>query len=187
MILPIYLYGHPLLRRPAADIDPRAIDRARHQAFVSDLWETMYHSDGIGLAAPQVGVSERTFVIDANALAEDFPEVAGFKRTFINAHLTDARGDGLETAEGCLSLPGITEKVKRPAAITVEYLDERLEPRRETFQGYQAVVVAHEYDHLDGRLFIDHLGALRKRLLKNKLAAIARGNVSCKYRVVAAK
>lgn len=187
MVLPIYLYGHPVLRKTASDIDVASHSLEELRSLIDDMYETMYHSDGIGLAAPQVGKSLRLFVVDAQPVAEDYPEVKGFKRTFVNAHVVAAEGAPLETSEGCLSLPGISEYVKRPSSLTLSYLDADLNPQQETFKGYAAVVVAHEYDHLDGKLFIDHLGALRKRILKGKLANIAKGNVSCKYRTVAAK
>ncbi len=150
------------------------------------MFETMYKSDGIGVAAPQVGKDIRLFVIDASPLADDYPEVKGFKRVFINAHITRMSDDTMETSEGCLSLPGISEYVKRSKEIEIEYVDEDFQPHKEIISGYAAVVVQHEYDHTDGKLFIDHIGALRKRLIKSKLTSIAKGKVRVGYRTVTA-
>lgn len=183
MQLPVYLYGHPVLRKVATDIDA---DYPDLQKLIADMYETMYKSDGIGIAAPQIGKDIRLFVIDATPLADDYPEVANLKRTFINAHIVNRGGDIIETCEGCLSVPGINEYVKRDTEIEIEYLDENFEPHREVIKGYAAVVVQHEYDHLDGKLFIDHLGMLRKRLLQKKLKGIATGKVRTAYRSVTA-
>ena len=183
MQLPIFLYGHPVLRKEATDISP---DYLGLKELIANMFETMYKSDGIGVAAPQVGKDIRLFVIDASPLADDYPEVKGFKRVFINAHITRMSDDTMETSEGCLSLPGISEYVKRSKEIEIEYVDEDFLPHKETINGYAAVVVQHEYDHTDGKLFIDHIGALRKRLIKSKLTSIAKGKVKVGYRTVTA-
>lgn len=184
MQLPIYLYGHPVLRKVCGDI---AADYPDLKKLISDMSETMYKSDGIGIAAPQVGKDIRLFVIDATPLANDYPEVKDFKRVFINAHIVRRNDEKtMETCEGCLSLPGISEYVKRSSEIEIEYLDENFEQHKEVISGYCAIVVQHEYDHTDGVLFIDHLGALRKRLIKSKLMSIARGKVRVGYRTVTA-
>ena len=184
MLLPIYLYGHPVLRKVAEDINP---DFKNLHELIDSMFDTMYNSDGIGIAAPQVGHSIRLFVIDASPCADDYPEVANFKRTFINAHIVSRNEDVVvETAEGCLSLPGISEKIRRSSEIVIEYDDENFVHKTETISGYAAIVVQHEYDHLDGKLFIDHLGPLRKRLIKGKLSNIMKGNVRTKYRSVVA-
>ncbi len=183
MLLPIYLYGHPVLRKLATDITP---DYQGLAELIPNMFETMYKSDGIGIAAPQVGLPIRLFVIDASPLASDYPEVKGFKRVFINAHIKRMSDDQMETSEGCLSLPGISEYVKRSTEIEIEYDDENFVHKTEVIKGYAAVVVQHEYDHLDGKLFIDHLGALRKRLIKSKLTNIAKGKVRVGYRTVSA-
>ncbi len=182
MILPIYLYGHPVIRKVAEDITK---DYPELKKLVDDMFETMYKSDGIGIAAPQVGKSIRLFVIDASPVAEDYPEVEGFKRVFINAHITKRSEDEMETNEGCLSLPGINENVSRSAEIEIEYDDLDFVHHKEVIKGYAAIVVQHEYDHLDGKVFIDHIGMLRKRLIKNKLTNIMKGKVNTKYRTVA--
>ena len=181
MQLPICLYGHPVLGKVAHDIVANYPD---FQKLIADMFETMYKSDGIGLAAPQIGRDIRLFVIDASPLAEDYEEVKDFKRVFINAHIVRRGGNIIETNEGCLSLPGINEYVKRDDEIEIDYLDENLQPHHEIIKGYAAVVVQHEYDHTDGMMFIDHLGMLRKRLIKNKLLAIAKGKVRVGYRTV---
>lgn len=183
MQLPIFLYGHPVLRKEATDISP---DYPGLKELIANMFETMYKSDGIGVAAPQVGKDIRLFVIDASPLADDYPEVKGFKKVFINAHITRMSDDTMETSEGCLSLPGISEYVKRSKEIEIEYVDEDFQSHKETISGYAAVVVQHEYDHTDGKLFIDHIGALRKRLIKSKLTSIAKGKVRVGYRTVTA-
>lgn len=181
MFLPIFQFGHPTLRKVSADIEK---DYEGLPKLVADMFDTMYKSDGIGLAAPQVGRNVRLFVIDAAPVAEDYPEVADFKRVFINAHITYYSPETVETSEGCLSLPGINEKVKRSQTIRIDYVDENFAPHSEEISGYAAVIVQHEYDHIDGKVFIDHIGPLRKRLLKGKLAAISKGTAKVRYRVV---
>ncbi len=180
MILPIVQYGHPTLRKISQDI---ASDYPDLDKLVADMFDTMYKAEGIGLAAPQIGKAIRLFVIDASPLVEDYPEVADFKRVFINAHITERSSDTTDSQEGCLSLPGINEKVTRNAWVRMKCVDENFAEHEETFTGYCAIVVQHEYDHLDGKVFIDHVGALKKRLLKNKLAAISKGATSVRYRI----
>lgn len=183
MKLPIYLYGHPVLREQCPDITP---DYPGLSQLIADMWETMYHSEGIGLAAPQIGKAIRLFVIDADPMGEDFPECRGFKEAFINAHIVEYSSSVCTEGEGCLSIPGIHERVERPESITIEYLNERFEPQRKTFTGFAARVIQHEYDHIDGVLFIDHIPVLRKSLIKSKLLNIAKGKVNAGYRTVTA-
>ncbi len=183
MKLPIYLYGHPVLREQGVDITP---DYPELQKLVDDMWETMYHSDGIGLAAPQIGRAIRLFVIDADAMGEDFPECRGFRQTFINAHIVEESETPCTHTEGCLSIPAIHENVERPDTITIEYLDRELKPHRETYTGFAARVIQHEYDHIEGVLFIDHISPIRKQLIRGKLMNIAAGKVNAGYRTVAA-
>ncbi|MBQ2322476.1 MAG: peptide deformylase [Bacteroidales bacterium] len=183
MILPVYLYGHPVLRKVSTDITP---DYQGLPDLIANMYETMYKSEGIGIAAPQVGLPIRLFVIDATPLAEDYPEVKDFKRIFINAHITRLSDEKMETVEGCLSLPGISEPVKRSTQIEIEYDDENFNHHKEVIKGYAAIVVQHEYDHLDAKLFIDHLSALRKRLIKSKLLNIAKGKARVSYKTVSA-
>lgn len=181
MFLPIYQYGHPVLRRMSTDI---SADYDGLKTLIDNMFDTMYKSDGIGIAAPQIGKNIRLFVIDATPCVDDYPEVRDFKRIFINAHILERSEDTLTTTEGCLSLPGINEQVARSKSIKIAYLDENFQPHEETIEGYCAVVVQHEYDHLDGKVFTDHLGALKKRLLKGKLTAISNGKAKVAYRVV---
>ncbi len=180
MILPVYAYGSSVLRKIAKDIDE---DYEGLDKFIEDMFETMEQSDGVGLAAPQVGKSIRLFIIDAEPLAEDEPELKDFKRIFINAHITEQSGEEWEFNEGCLSIPGIREEVKRKPKVTIEYYDENWEFQEETFEGVKARIVQHEYDHLDGIMFTDKVSPIRKRFLKNKLLAITKGNVEVAYKM----
>lgn len=182
MKLPIYTYGQPVLREIAQDIDMDYLDL---EQFVADMWETMYASDGIGLAAPQVGRSIRLLVIDATPMAADFPECKDFKRTMINARIVEESEDLCSEEEGCLSLPTINEKVERPESIKVQYVNEKFEPQEEVLHGFAARVVQHEYDHIEGKLFIDHISPIRKQLIKGRLRNILKGEVRTSYRVVA--
>lgn len=184
MILPITIYGHPVLRKVAKDIDK---DYPELEKFMADMWDTMYYSDGVGLAAPQVGRSIRMFVLDCSSFAEDEPELEGFKKMFINAEITERTGEEWVMSEGCLSIPGLNEDVKRPETITIEYFDENWEFHEETYSGFAARVIQHEYDHLEGKMFTDHVSPLKKRLLRGKLAAISKGKFKAKYRHVLGK
>lgn len=181
MIYPIVVYGHPILRKIAAEIDK---DYPGLGQFISDMFETMYYSDGLGLAAPQVGKSIRLFVIDGKALAEDEPELADFKKVFINAHITERSADLVPMIEGCLSIPHLREEVERESRIRINYYDENWEFHDEVYEGYKARIIQHEYDHLDGILFPDRLSPLKKRLLKGKLTAITKGNFEADYRTI---
>ena len=183
MKLPIYIYGHPVLREVGQDITP---EYEGLSDLITNMWETMYFSDGIGLAAPQIGRAIRLFVIDADPMADTFPECKGLKQTFINARIVERSEDTLAENEGCLSIPGINEKVTRPATITIEYLDADFQPHRETYTGFAARVIQHEYDHIEVILFIDQIAAIRKQLIKGKLANMLKGKVSAHYRVVTA-
>ena len=179
MILPIYIYGSPVLRKTAANITP---DYPGLQQFIADMWETMYDADGVGLAAPQVGKSIRMFVVDASPWAEEEPELADFKKTFINAEIYERFGDEWRFSEGCLSLPGIHEDVMRPSGIKIRYVDENFVEHDEEYSGYAARVIQHEYDHRDGKLFVDHLSPLRRTLLKSKLVGMTKGNFKAHYK-----
>lgn len=183
MKLPVYLYGHPVLREVGQDI---TADYEGLSELIADMWETMYHTEGIGLAAPQIGRAIRLFVIDADPMKEEFPECAGFKQCFINARIVEY-GETLSVeTEGCLSIPAIHEKVERPDRITIEYLNERFEPQKATFTGFAARVVQHEYDHIEGVLFIDSISAVRKTMIRSKLLNIAKGKTNAAYRTVVA-
>ena len=180
MVLPIYIYGQPVLRKVAEDITP---DYPELKQLIADMWETLAESDGIGLAAPQIGRSIRLVVIDLDLLSEDMPEYKGFRRVFINAHIKESDEANTDVSEeGCLSLPHIHEKVTRPTHIRVEWMDEDFTPHDEWIEGYLARVMQHEFDHLDGHMFIDHISPLRKQLIKNKLKALTQGRYSCSYK-----
>ena len=183
MKLPIYIYGHPVLREVGADISP---DYEGLQQLLEDMWETMYFSDGIGLAAPQIGRAIRLFVIDADPMAESYPECKGLKQTFINARIVESSEETLAEDEGCLSIPGIHERVTRPATITIEYVDANFEPHRETYSGFAARVIQHEDDHIEGVLFTDKIAAIRRQLIKGKLTNLQKGKLSAHYRTVTA-
>jgi len=180
MILPVYVYGSPILRRVSVDVDK---DYEGLQTFMDDLWETMYKSDGIGLAAPQIGKSIRMFVIDASPLVEDDPEMINFKKIFINAKITERTDDQWASTEGCLSIPNIREEVYRPTKVRIEYYDENWVFHDEYFDGIPARIIQHEYDHLEGLLFIDKISPLRRRLIMGKLTAISKGKVDVSYKI----
>ena len=181
MILPVYLYGHPVLRKETKDIDA---SYPNLNELIDNMYETMYNADGVGLAAPQVGLEDRIFVIDLSPLAdEENPAYQGLKKVFINARITNRTGDMVLHEEGCLSIPGIHESVARQDSIEIEYLDENLQPHTETYTGFTARVIQHEYDHIEGVLFIDHISAIRKRLIKTKLSNMVKGKISCHYKV----
>ena len=182
MILPIYIYGHPVLRKEAKDIEPQNYPNLKE--LIENMFETMYAADGIGLAGPQVGLEDRIFVVDLSPLAdEEHPEFKDFKKAFINAHIIEREGELAAVEEWCLSIPGIHEKVPREEQIRIRYLDENLQPRDETFSGFRARVIQHEYDHIDGILFVDKISPLRKRMVKSKLANMEKGKVSCDYKI----
>lgn len=180
MILPIYLYGHPVLRKQTEDISS---DYPNLKELIENMFETMYNADGVGLAAPQIGLSDRILVIDLSPCEDSDPSCAGFKKTFINARMIEREGEEDTMDEGCLSIPGVNEKVSRPNRIRIQYLDENLEPHDEVFEGYKARVIQHEYDHLDGIMFVDHLSGIRKQMIRSKLDKIMKGHTNCHYKV----
>ncbi len=181
MILPIYLYGQPVLRQEAEDVAENYPDLKK---LVADMYETMYESEGVGLAAPQVGLSIRLIVIDADVLKDTFPELEGVKLTLVNPEL-DILTDGPKVArsEGCLSLPGLSESVTRYEKVSLNWLDENFEEHEQVFEGYLARIIQHEYDHLDGTLYVDRISPIRKQLIKSKLNNIARGRIRCDYKI----
>lgn len=179
MVYPIYLYGNPVLRKVAEPIDK---DYPNLKEFVSSMFDTLYKAeDGIGLAAPQVGMSVKLFVIDLS-LIEDEPAYKDWKKVFINAEIVERFGDNVTMDEGCLSIPGMTETVTRKDSIRIKYVDENFVEHDETYSGYQARVIQHEYDHTEGHLYIDHISPIRRQLIKSKLNSIAKGKVSCRYK-----
>lgn len=180
MKLPVYLYGHPVLRKES---EPLEKDFPELKKLVEEMYAAMYESEGVGLAAPQIGKNIRLVVIDADPVAESFPECAGRKFTLINPEIEILDGDTISRSEGCLSLPGISENVPRVEHIHLKWLDENFEPHEEEISGFLARIVQHECDHLDGKMFIDHISAIRKQLIKGKLNNIVTGRVSVDYPV----
>lgn len=180
MKYPITVYGDPLLRKKAKEV---AREFEGLNEIIENMWETMYSSDGVGLAAPQVGKSIRIFLVDATSGADEEPELKDFKKVFINPEIIERGGDEWVMNEGCLSLPEIREDVKRPDYVRVKYFDENFELHEEEFTGYAGRIIQHEFDHLEGILFIDYLSPLRKRLLKGKLRDITTGKITPHYRI----
>ena len=169
-----------MLRKVAEDIP---LDYPGLDQLIADMWETLAESEGIGLAAPQVGKAIRVVVIDLDVLSDDMPEYKGFRKVFINAHIVDYDDSQTDTSEeGCLSLPAIHEKVIRPTRIHVQWLDEQLQSHDEWVEGYLARVMQHEFDHLEGHMFVDHISPLRKQLIKSKLRALLQGRYRCGYK-----
>ncbi len=180
MILPIYLYGQPVLRKVAQDIPN---DYPNLKELIDNMFETMYNADGIGLAAPQIGRDIRLFVIDLEVLAEDDPKYAGFKKVFINPRIIEYNGEIVKMEEGCLSIPGINEGVDREEKIRIQYFNENFVQHDEVYDAFFARCIQHEYDHIEGILFIDKISGIRKQLIKSKLNNLIKGRVNCRYRV----
>ena len=182
MVLPVYVYGHPVLRQEAEDIEP---DYPELQKLVKDMFDTMYATEGIGLAAPQIGRSIAVIVIDGSVLASEFPECADSKMVLINPQLEIIEDQApVSRSEGCLSLPGLSENVKRVEHVSLEWVDENFKPHKQEFSGFLARIIQHEYDHLLGEVFTDHIAPIRKQMIRSKLNAFERGKVKCDYRTV---
>ena len=189
MILPIVAYGAPVLRKVCSDIEA---DYSSLDKLIADMWETMYNSNGVGLAAPQINVPIRLFVMDSEQIFankdEDeelnYPDDPGYKGVFINAHIKELNGQPWSYNEGCLSIPKIREDVNREEEVTLEYDDENFNHHVKTFNGITARVILHEYDHIDGKLFIDHIRPLKRKLLQGKLNDISKGKIKVDYRMV---
>jgi len=180
VILPIYTYGQSVLRKVAEPIEK---DYPKLNELIDNMYETMKHAEGVGLAAPQVGLPIRLFVIDLEPLKGDNPELADFKLAMINPEILEESIEEVEFDEGCLSVPGISETVSRPEEIKIRYLDTDFNEHVEVFNGFKARVIQHEYDHLEGHLFTDRVKPLRRQLLKSKLTNIARGKTATKYKI----
>lgn len=180
MIYPIIMYGDPVLRQRAKNIE-RNTDIKQ---LVQDMFETLEAANGIGLAAPQIGKSLRLFIVDGTGL-EDEPGMADFRKVFVNAEMVEESGNPWEFEEGCLSIPNIREKVARKGALKIRYFDENWNSFEEVYDGMKARIIQHEYDHIEGKMFIDYLTPLKKRLLKGKLADISKGKVETEYRIMA--
>ena len=180
MIYPIVAYGDPVLKKEAEEIDEKY---PRLKNLIVSMYETMSKANGVGLAAPQIGLSIRIFIIDASAFAEDHPELKGYRKTFINPIIVEEAGIKYEFNEGCLSIPGIREDINRQPEVVVEYFDEKFNLKEEKFNGIPARIIQHEYDHLEGILFTDLVSPFKKKLLKGKLSDISKGKVDVDYRM----
>lgn len=180
MKLPIVAYGHPVLRKVGENI---SADYPNLNQLIADMFETMYAANGVGLAAPQIGLAIKLFVIDASPFAEDEPSLKDFKKVFINPKIEEETGEKWDFNEGCLSIPNIREDVSRHPKITITYFDEQWVEKTEIFDGLAARIIQHEYDHVIGKLFTDKINPLRKALLKGKLTDIANGLVKSDYKM----
>lgn len=183
MILPIIAYGDPVLRKVGRDIDK---DYPNLSQLIADMFETMYHARGVGLAAPQIGLDIRLFIVDASPFDEDEddkPELKNFKKVFINAYIIDESGKEWPFNEGCLSIPEIREDVNRLSNIKIKYCDENFVEYTEDYKGILARIIQHEYDHIEGKLFVDKISPIKKRLIAKKLEAITRGMVKPDYKM----
>lgn len=189
MVLPIVAYGHPVLRKLAQDISP---EYPHLKKLIADMWETMYTSNGVGLAAPQVNKDIRLFVVDSQQIFQnmeederkEFPDDPGIQQVFINAHVVETEGKEWPYNEGCLSIPKIREDILRQETVTLEYEDENFQVHTKTFHGITARIILHEHDHLEGKLFIDYLPPLKRKLMKGKLDDISKGKVNVDYKMV---
>jgi len=189
MILPIVAYGHPVLRKIAANINP---EYPNLNKLIEDMWETMYASNGVGLAAPQVNKDIRLFIIDSIQIFKnmdeeekaEYPGEEGVKAVFINAHIIELDGEEWSYNEGCLSIPKIREDIYRQEFVTMKFQDENFETHTKTFTGLSARIILHEYDHIEGKLFIDHITPLKRKLIKGKLNDISKGKVNVDYKML---
>ena len=190
MILPIVAYGNPVLRKISKDITP---DYPGLPKLIEDMWETLYASTGVGLAAPQVNKEIRLFLVDSEQIfrqmkedmeKENYPDSPGIKQVFINAHIKELDGFEWNYNEGCLSIPKIREDIKRQSVVTIEFVDEDFQHHMRTYQGLTARIILHEYDHIEGKLFIDHISPLKRKLLKGKLNDISKGKVKVDYKML---
>jgi peptide deformylase len=191
MILPIVAYGHPVLRKVAEEITP---DYPGLSKLIEDMWETMYGSSGVGLAAPQINRPIRLFVVDSEQIfanmddeektEESYPDAPGIKQVFINARIVEEAGEDWPYNEGCLSIPKIREDIYRAEEVTLEFMDENFVKHTKTFDGVTGRIILHEYDHIDGKLFIDHISPLKRKLYKRKLDDIAKGSIRVDYKML---
>ena len=180
MILPIVAFGTPVLRQKAKKIDE---DYKGLLELVDNMFETMYKASGVGLAAPQIGMSIRLFIVDASPFQEEEPKLKDFKKVFLNPEIVEEEGEKFDFNEGCLSIPHIREDVSRKSKILIRFQDEHFKNYEEEFDGLAARIIQHEYDHIEGVLFTDYLSPIKKRLLKRKLNDISKGNISVDYRM----
>ena len=179
MIYPIVVYGNAVLRKVAEPITP---DYPELPTLLEDMFKTLKKSEGVGLAAPQIGLPIQLFIVDLSILADDEPSYANFKKVFINPEILEFSEDTDTAEEGCLSIPGVSEKVKRSLSVTIHYFDENWQEHTETYTGFPARAIQHEYDHLQGKVFIDRISPIRRQLIGSKLTAISKGKISCRYK-----
>lgn len=192
MILPVVAYGHPVLRKVCDDISPEYLGLEK---LLADMWETLYNSNGVGLAAPQINKPIRLFIVDTEQIVADFddedkkkyPDEKPIKQVFINAQVVEESGDMWPYNEGCLSIPKVREDVQRTSHVRLTWVDENFQPHEGEFHGITARVIQHEYDHIEGKLFIDYVSPLKKRLMKKKLDDISKGRIKTEYRMIFAK
>jgi len=187
MIVPIIAYGDSVLRKVASEINK---DYPKLNELLANMWETMYNANGVGLAAPQIGLAIRVFLVDTEPFADDEDltteeqkQLKGFKQVFINATIEEETGEEWPFNEGCLSIPDVREDVSRKDTIKISYLDENFKKHTKIYDGLLARVIQHEYDHIEGILFTDKLSSLKKRLIKGRLANISKGKISVDYRM----
>ncbi len=179
MIYPIVIYGNSILRKKAEPIEQTYPNL---DLLIKDMYQTLNNADGVGLAAPQIGLSIRLFIIDLSILGEETPAYLNYKRTMINPQILSFEGEDVTMDEGCLSLPGLSETVKRKDKISIEYYDENWEKKVETYEGYPCRVIQHEYDHIEGHVFVDRISPIRKQMISTKLSAMSKGKVKCNYK-----
>jgi peptide deformylase len=192
MNLPIVAYGSPILRKVCTEIDANYPD---FDLLLANMWETMYNSNGVGLAAPQINKDIRLFMIDSEQIFAnkeedeelDYPDAPGYKGVFINAKILELSGSEWSYNEGCLSIPKVREDIYRHQTVTLQFKDEKFVTHTKTFNGITARIILHEYDHIEGKLFIDYLKPLKKKLLKRKLDDISKGKVNVDYRMIFSK
>jgi len=180
MILPISAYGNPILRKETEDIDE---NYPNLPALLENMFDTMKNAEGVGLAAPQIGLNIRLFIIDLSCLSDENPEYADYRKVMINPEIVEMLGDDVSMEEGCLSLPGVSENVVRKNKVVINYLDENFVEHEEEYTGFPARVIQHEYDHLEGKLFVDRISGIRRQLIRGKLNNISSGKATCKYRL----
>ncbi|AGA78141.1 peptide deformylase [Echinicola vietnamensis] len=180
MIYPIIAYGNPILKREAAEIN----EGEDINELISDMFDTMDNANGVGLAAPQINKGIRLFVIDSSLMLDEDSEEKGFRKVFINPIILDEYGDDYGFEEGCLSIPDVRAEITRPETLTIEYFDENWNLKEEEFSGMTARVIQHEYDHLEGILFVDYIKGLKKRLVKSKLIDVSKGKIPTDYSMI---
>ena len=180
MILPISAYGNPILRKETEEINE---DYPNLPALLENMFDTMKNAEGVGLAAPQIGLNIRLFIIDLSCLSDENPEYEGYRKVMINPEIVEMLGDDVSMEEGCLSLPGVSETVVRKNKVVINYLDENFVEHEEEYTDFPARVIQHEYDHLEGKLFVDKISGIRRQLIRGKLNNISSGKATCKYRL----